>query len=63
MGAAAYATMLLLIAAAFVRREPMLVLGAWAVALTSFAFSMYLTYVELFVLDAICVWCVAQRRS
>ncbi len=60
MGAAAYATMLLLIGGAIVRREPMLVLGAWAVALTSFAFSMYLTYVELFVLDAICVWCVSS---
>lgn len=60
MGAAAYATMLVLIAGAIVRREPMLVLGAWAVALASFAFSMYLTYVELFVLDAICVWCVGS---
>lgn len=60
MGAVAYAAMLLLSAAALLRREPLLVLGAWAVAVGSFAFSMYLTYIELFVLDAICVWCVGS---
>jgi uncharacterized membrane protein len=29
-------------------------------ALTGFAFSVYLTYLELFVIDAICQWCVAS---
>jgi uncharacterized membrane protein len=60
MGAVAYAVMLLLVVAALVRAAPMLVLAAWAVAVASFAFSMYLTYIELFVLDAICVWCVGS---
>jgi uncharacterized membrane protein len=60
MGLGAYAAMLLLVVAAAIRREPLLVVGAWAVALASFAFSLYLTYIELFVLDAICVWCVGS---
>jgi uncharacterized membrane protein len=29
-------------------------------ALSGFAFSLYLTYLELFVIDAICQWCVAS---
>lgn len=28
--------------------------------LTGFAFSLYLTYLELFVIDAICQWCVGS---
>ncbi len=30
------------------------------VALIAFGFSAYLTYLELFVIDAICQWCVAS---
>jgi uncharacterized membrane protein len=30
------------------------------VALVGFGFSVYLTYLELFVIDAICQWCVAS---
>jgi len=29
-------------------------------ALVGFGFSLYLTYLELFVIDAICQWCVAS---
>jgi uncharacterized membrane protein len=46
--------------AAFARRDGALLLGAWGVALASFAFSLYLTYIELWVLEAICVYCVAS---
>lgn len=40
--------------------------GAWGALAAAFgglagaAFSLYLTYVELFVIDAICQWCVAN---
>jgi uncharacterized membrane protein len=33
-------------------------LAAFSLTLTGVAFSAYLTYIELFVLEAICVWCV-----
>jgi uncharacterized membrane protein len=29
-------------------------------AMVGFGFSLYLTYLELFVIDAICQWCVAS---
>ncbi len=35
-------------------------IGALGVALVGFGFSVYLTYLELFVIDAICQWCVAS---
>jgi uncharacterized membrane protein len=34
--------------------------GGFALALVGFGFSAYLTYLELFVIDAICQWCVAS---
>jgi uncharacterized membrane protein len=34
--------------------------AATALAVTGFGFSAYLTYLELFVIDAICQWCVAS---
>jgi uncharacterized membrane protein len=34
--------------------------ATFMLALTGFAFSIYLTYLELFVIDAICQWCVAS---
>jgi uncharacterized membrane protein len=52
--------MLVASAGAWLRRDATLLLVAWGVALASFAFSMYLTYVELWVLEAICVYCVAS---
>ena len=32
----------------------------FAVALVGFGYSLYLTYLELFTIDAICQWCVAS---
>jgi uncharacterized membrane protein len=34
--------------------------GGFLAALIGFGFSAYLTYLELFVIDAICQWCVAS---
>ena len=34
--------------------------GGFLAALVGFGFSLYLTYLELFVIDAICQWCVAS---
>jgi uncharacterized membrane protein len=34
--------------------------GGFLTALVGFGFSAYLTYLELFVIDAICQWCVAS---
>jgi uncharacterized membrane protein len=35
-------------------------MAGFALALTGLGFSVYLTYLELFVIDAICQWCVAS---
>ena len=37
--------------------------GGFVAALVGFGFSAYLTYLELFVIDAICQWCVASAVS
>lgn len=58
LGAAAYFTIVALAVVAWLRMSSLLVLAAWGVALASFGFSMYLTYIELWVLEAICVYCV-----
>jgi uncharacterized membrane protein len=34
--------------------------GGFVTALIGFGYSLYLTYLELFVIDAICQWCVAS---
>lgn len=34
--------------------------ATFMLTLAGFAFSLYLTYLELFVIDAICQWCVAS---
>jgi uncharacterized membrane protein len=56
LGLGAY---LVLAASAAVRGATAALVGA-AVAVIGFAFSAYLTYLELFVIDAICQWCVAS---
>ena len=33
-------------------------MGGFALSLAGFGFSLYLTYLELFVIEAICQWCV-----
>ena len=49
----------LLLVAAILRGDPARLAG-FALGLTGFGFSVYLTYLELFVIDAICQWCVAS---
>ena len=48
-----------LLAAALVRGDPGRFAG-FVLALVGVGFSAYLTYLELFVIDAICQWCVAS---
>jgi uncharacterized membrane protein len=38
-------------------------LAAFSMTLTGVAFAAYLTYIELFVLDAICIWCLALAAA
>jgi uncharacterized membrane protein len=49
----------LLVGAALVSGDIARVAG-FGIALVGFGFSAYLTYLELFVIDAICQWCVAS---
>lgn len=60
LGAGAYAAMFLLIGLAWLRGNATALALAWAIGLASFAFSVYLTYIELYVIDAICVYCVVS---
>lgn len=56
IGIFGYVTILV---AAMVRGDPGRFAG-FALAAIGFGFSVYLTYLELFVIDAICQWCVAS---
>jgi uncharacterized membrane protein len=56
LGLIAYATILVSL---FVPGEEALIAGALT-SLVGFGFSAYLTYRELFTIDAICQWCVAS---
>ena len=56
LGLAGYLT----IAAALLAPGERARLAAAALAVTGAGFSAYLTYLELFVIDAICQWCVAS---
>jgi uncharacterized membrane protein len=56
LGLIGYATILVTL---FVPREEALIAGA-LVSLVGFGFSAYLTYRELFSIDAICPWCVSS---
>jgi uncharacterized membrane protein len=56
IGVAGYAAILGTLA---IRGEGGILLSTLA-ALVGFGFSAYLTYVELFTIDAICQWCVAS---
>jgi uncharacterized membrane protein len=49
----------LLLATAILRGDGARMAG-FALALIGFGFSIYLTYLELFVIDAICQWCVVS---
>jgi uncharacterized membrane protein len=48
---------LLLLAAALLRGDGAR-MGGFAIALGGFGYSVFLTYLELFVIDAVCQWCV-----
>jgi uncharacterized membrane protein len=48
-----------LLACALLRGDAVRMAG-FALALIGFGYSVYLTYLELFVIDAICQWCVAS---
>jgi uncharacterized membrane protein len=50
---------LVLFGAALARGDGARMVG-FAVSLAGFGFSVYLTYIELFVIEAICEWCVAS---
>lgn len=56
LGLAAYATILALVA----WDAPSARLGAAMLALVGLVFSAYLLALQLFVIDAICIWCVAN---
>ncbi len=49
----------LLLAAAALRGD-VARMGGFAVSLAGFGYSLYLTYLELFKIEAICQWCVAS---
>lgn len=49
----------LLLASAFIVNDAAR-FGGFAVALGGFGFSVYLTYLEIFKIEAICQWCVAS---
>jgi uncharacterized membrane protein len=49
----------LILATALLRGDVARMAG-FGLALTGFGFSVYLTYLELFVIDAICQWCVVS---
>jgi uncharacterized membrane protein len=50
---------LLLLASAFFANDAVR-LGGFAVALGGFGYSVFLTYLEIFKIEAICQWCVAS---
>ncbi len=50
---------LLLLASAFFANDAAR-FGGFVVALGGFGFSLYLTYIEIFKIEAICQWCVAS---
>ena len=56
LGLAVYLAIAVALSAAGERAQ----LAAAALAVTGFGFSAYLTYLELFVIHAICQWCVAS---
>jgi uncharacterized membrane protein len=53
-----FATYVVLFASSLTRRPLAVTVGA-GLALTAFVFALYLAYVQVAVLHAICMWCVA----
>ncbi len=59
LGLAYSATILLLTLTWWRRRHRRALLGAYAAGLVGIVIVAYLTYLELFVIEAVCAWCVA----
>jgi uncharacterized membrane protein len=60
-GAALYAVLLVAAVAWLARpRSELLPVATWGVALAGASYSAYLTYVEVAVIDAVCVWCLVS---
>lgn len=62
LGAGAYVTLLLIavLAQKWENRQESLLLAAFGIALVGLIFSGYLTYLEFFVIRALCTWCLAS---
>ncbi len=62
LGLGMYAALLVLIGVRRFASAPPSLAVAWtfALALSGTLYSAYLTYLELFVIEAICAWCVAS---
>ena len=62
MGLVTYATLLLLLLASnrFMTWTAYIALAIFGISLMGVLYSAYLTYLELFVIEAICRWCVAS---
>ncbi|HEY3365856.1 MAG TPA: vitamin K epoxide reductase family protein [Symbiobacteriaceae bacterium] len=62
LGAVVYVALIVLAALALTRPEqqPLVVLALFGISLAGVLFSAYLTYLELFVIIAICKWCVGS---
>lgn len=62
LGAVAYLLVLILalLAGRGGERQETLLLGLFGTSLVGLLFSAYLTYLELFVIHAICLWCVGS---
>jgi uncharacterized membrane protein len=59
VAAAGFVTYLLLGASAFFT-APLVRVAAASIALAAVAFSLYLLAVQLWVIDAVCIWCLAS---
>ena len=58
LGAGFSAVLFVLVAGWLWRRDRRLLLGSYGLAMLGVVFVAYLTYLELFVIEAICIWCV-----
>jgi len=61
LGAFLYVTLMALAAAWVIRGwDERLMTAFWGLALAGALYALYLTYVELAIIDAVCVWCVTS---
>lgn len=61
LGLAMYAVLLVLSLVQLAGKpQPAVLLAVFGLSLSGLIYSLYLTYVEVFILGAICLWCVAS---